>query len=1207
MRPQLQGCFLFILCSSVLVNVTAQDEARALLRWKDSLNSHSLISWTLANGSSSPCRWTGIKCNAAGSVVEINLPQSELDGTLEKFNFSAFRNLVRLDLDVNNLVGLLPSEIGSLKKITYLDLGTNNFNESIPAEIGNLLELRVLRLNNNSFTGNIPYQLSNLRKVWNFDLGGNYLNLPDPLRFSGLPSVTRLVIYLNNLTDFPPFIFNCPKLIYLDLSENLIASPIPSELWTNLKNLEFLKLTDNTIEGSIPVTVAHLTKLRHLGLGYNSLNGSIPPEIGSLSNLEVLELNNNPLEGPIPPSIGNLTKLQRLELTDAGLEFTIPDELGSCTNLTYLALAVNRLSGVLPLSLSKLTQITEIGLSGNRFSGEIHPYFLSNWTRLISLQLQSNNFTGKIPPQVRSLRKLQYLFLFDNSFSGQIPAEIGNLTDLIILDLSDNQLSGPIPSTIGRLDSVKNISLFGNELSGIIPDEIGNISTLEFLDLSGNNLQGSLPSTITSLQNLLLFYVPSNNLTGTIPEDFAPPFLKNVSFAANNFSGRLPPRICEGGELVYITADNNKFTGPIPESLKNCTGLTRVRLENNLLDGNISEAFGVYPDLDYMDLSNNRLYGELSPKWADCESLSSFRLSGNSISGTIPAAIGRMQQLEVFGIASNELTGEIPKELFNSSSRLYDLNLSRNQLSGQIPARIGQSTLLQKLDLSGNNLTHPIPDELGDCQNLITLKLGMNKLNGSIPFRLGSLTFLQTELDLSQNLLTGSIPSQFDSFRQLEKLNISHNLLTGSIPPLGDMFGLREVDISFNNLSGPLPNAQAFVKASREELQGNPGLCSNKQVQGLKPCSSSVSSKNGSKKTNWKVIIAVLVPVALVAILLSAAVIIVLHRRRSKTPDEENYTSTGESSFSIWNFDGRLAFKDLVAATENFDDKYIIGRGGQGSVYKALLPKGEIVAVKRLHKSSDDGFSDIDKKNFESEIRALTEIRHRNIIKFYGFCSMNGSMFLVYDFVERGSLGGILYAEEGRNLDWVTRLKIIKGLAHALSYLHHDCKPAIVHRDISRNNVLLDSAYEPRLSDFGTARLLKPNDSLWTAPVGAYGYIAPELATTMKVTEKCDVYSFGVLALEIAMGKHPGEIVSRLEKGDWDMLLVEALDERLPPPTRLLAQELVFVMKLALRCTLPNPRTRPTMHHVSSELLARNSPPLSEPLRTITLRNLKVM
>ncbi|KAJ0792481.1 putative protein kinase RLK-Pelle-LRR-XI-1 family [Helianthus annuus] len=283
-------------------------------------------------------------------------------------------------------------------------------------------------------------------------------------------------------------------------------------------------------------------------------------------------------------------------------------------------------------------------------------------------------------------------------------------------------------------------------------------------------------------------------------------------------------------------------------------------------------------------------------------------------------------------------------------------------------------------------------------------------------------------------------------------------------------------------------------------------------------------------------------------------------------------------------------------ATKNFNEKYCIGKGSFGSVYKATLPTGQIVAVKKLKTTSTDEVPAKNKQSFENEIPALTEVRHRNIIKLYGYCCKESEMYLVYEYMEKGSLGNVLYGVEAiLNLEWATRVNIVQDLAHALAYLHHDCNPPIVHRDVSINNVLLETDMVPRLSDFGTAKLLNPDSSNWTGVAGSYGYMAPELALTMKVTEKCDVYSFGVVTFEIMMGRHPGELLTSLQSSyptstspeSLVLLLKDILDQRLLPPTDKETEQVARVLNVALGCTRVSPESRPSMRTVAQELSPR--------------------
>ncbi|CAL5386024.1 unnamed protein product [Camellia sinensis] len=364
---------------------------------------------------------------------------------------------------------------------------------------------------------------------------------------------------------------------------------------------------------------------------------------------------------------------------------------------------------------------------------------------------------------------------------------------------------------------------------------------------------------------------------------------------------------------------------------------------------------------------------------------------------------------------------------------------------------------------------------------------------------------------------------EITNLQRLENLNLSHNNLSGIIPKgFEDMQGLAFIDISYNQLQGPILMSNAFMNASIEALQGNKDFCGN--VKGLQPCKVPFALHKHTLEKRTLVLVVVL-PLSGALLLLGAFIglLIMFNSRKTKSQVEEGDTQPPrEDLLSISIFNGRAMYNDIVK---------------DGTVYKAKLPLANIVAVKKLHPLSERA----DRKDFLNEVRALTEIKHRNIVKLFGYCSHARHSFLVYEYLERGSLATIFNKdEEAKELNWPKRVNIFKGVASAWSYMHHDCTLPIVHRDISSNNVLIDEEYKARVSDFGTAKLLKLDSSNWSAFAGTYRY----------VTEKCDVYSFGVLALEVIKGKHPGDfIMSLLTPVVESIQLKDVLDQCLSLPS----------------------------------------------------------
>ncbi|KAJ0795433.1 putative protein kinase RLK-Pelle-LRR-XI-1 family [Helianthus annuus] len=915
----------------------------------------------------------------------------------------------------------------------------------------------------------------------------------------------------------------------LNLSSSGLNGTLDQLSFSSFPNLEYFELSLNNFFGIIPSEIRHLSNLLYLDLSSNQFTAIIPPELGELRNLYTLHLYQNQLNGSIPQTICQMKFLSGLALDNNNLHGSIPTCLGQLSNLSYLYLNRNNISGSIPHELGNLYNLTD-------------------------LQMNNNSLTGVIPETLVNLKNLIFLILYQNQLNGPIPREIGKMHSLEHVELQLNNLSGPIPSSLGELKSLYLLRLHSNKLSGPIPQELGNLTSLSNLQLGINQLTGSIPSSFGNLQTLEELSLNNNQLSGPIPPEF----------------GKM--------KWVAIEMTNNSFSGSrIPKSLYNCSSLIRARFEGNQITGDVFKSFGVYPDLHYINLNDNQIYGKISDNWSKCRNLYSIQMGGNRIQGNIPPSLGNLIQLGILNLSFNSLVGEIPKE-FGRMTRMEKLLLSNNRLSGVVPQDLGSLTDLLNLDLSMNKLNGSIPSFLGQCPQLFSLNLSNNRFTGEIPVQLGRLVHLSV-LDLSRNSLIKEIPSGLSSMSSLETLNLSHNKLSGYIPArLESMNGLLNIDISYNHLQGPLPKSKAFLNLPFEALRGNENLCGN--ITGLKQCASQSRTSNGKHK------LALVISLPLLGALLLGSLIgiFTFYRWRSNYhPSTQlvNKHKDGNSFFSISTFNGRKTFEEIVSQTEEFNKVYCIGVGGCGSVYKVKLSSGDVVAVKRLHSSSEV----INHNNFLNEIRALTIIRHRNIVRLLGYCSHSQISFLVYEYLEGGSLADKLSHETAQTLDWMKRVNIIKGVAYALSYMHHDCSPPIIHRDISSKNILLDSEYEACVSDFGTSKILNPNSSNWSNIAGTFGYLAPELAYTMKVTEKCDVYSFGVLVLEIIKGEHPGDIITSLETTSMeDLNFTDLMDHRLFFSIPGIKEVLTSILILAIECINSNPEIRPTMHQVSKNI-----------------------
>ncbi|CDP20273.1 unnamed protein product [Coffea canephora] len=825
--------------------------------------------------------------------------------------------------------------------------------------------------------------------------------------------------------------------------------------------------------------------------------------------------------------------------------------------------------------------VNRLNLTNTSINGTLYRFPFSSLPNLEYVDLTLNYISGSIPPQIGNLSKLTYLDLQRNLFSNTIPREIGQLRNLQTLHLNGNGLNGSIPEEMGELRSLSDLALADNYLEGSIPASLGNLKNLTDLYFYNNLLSGAIPPEIGYLDNLVSIYMYRNHLSGPIPHSFGNlNMLKALHLYSNNLSGLIPPELGNLTSLDSLSLFNNKLNGSIPPSLGNLTNLTILHLYGNQLSGSIPKELGNLKFLEDLELSDNMLTGSIPATLGNLSNLQYFYVLKNQLSGNLT-------QLGVLNLSSNRLIGEIPKE-FGKMTSMLNLFLQHNQLSGDIPQELGSLTQLLILDLSANSLNGAIPGTLGNCQKLFQLDLSSNFLSQTIPIQFGQLIQLSI-LNLSHNFLDGEMPSAFRNLQSVEILDLSYNNLSGLIPQdLDELPGSTHINISFNNLEGPIPLGKAFVNVTIEQVKGNKGLCGN--ITGLEPCESPPVEGSHKRHKGRRLVLIILLPLLGSLLLLCAFVgAFLLYERRKRAAKAEGMDVNGDDFYSISIFDGREMYKQILKATEDFNATFCIGEGGYGSVYKVKLPSADVVAVKRLHHSSEM----TDRNGFLNEIKALTNIRHRNIVKLYGFCSNSKHSILVYEYLERGSLANILSKEAAaKKLDWQKRVNIIKGVAYALSYMHHDCSPPIVHRDISSNNILLDSEYEAHVSDFGTAKLLKKDSSNWSALAGTYGYIPPEFAYTMQVTEKCDVYSFGILALEIIKGKYPGDYISQLlcpTPGTGNLQLEDMLDQRLSHPTKEVEEALISIIKIARGCVAANPNSRPTMYIVS-ELLAVGAP-----------------
>ncbi|XP_008797123.2 LRR receptor-like serine/threonine-protein kinase RPK2 [Phoenix dactylifera] len=969
-----------------------------------------------------------------------------------------------------------------------------------------------------------------------------------------------------------------------------------------------------------------VTGLNVTGSKSSPLAGALAVAVGNLTELRVLSLRHNAFSGEIPvAAVGALRHLEVLDLRYNNFSGKIPDEISYLPFLRVLDLAYNSLSGPIPEKLIGFSRLESVDLSFNQLTGEIKISPLSSCRFLTHLKLSSNFLVDKIPPEIGNCSNLQTLLLDRNILEDQIPADIGQITNLRILDVSRNSLTQSIPRELGNCRKLSVFVLTDlidftssdsssvgssdieefNAFSGAIPPEILSIPSLEILWAPRANLHGHLPDYRNGSCSLKFLNLGQNYIAGLIPEWLG--MCKNLSFLdlSSNYLQGLVPVSLQVQCMVYFNVSQNLLSGSLPGlSESHCTdGLIFGSQNDSLLEG---ENLGTAYSANILQNAGNALESVLNNEFVILHdfswngftgSLPSFSLpvdkkfsyglflNNNKFNGSLSSKLfGSCEVGSGFAVnlSVNQISGST--EMLSSCLLLKSFEAANNQFSGPITSDIGNLHLLKHLDLRRNHLNGSIPGQLGELKYMEQVLLAGNNLSGVIPVQLGGLSSVSV-LDLSGNSLSGSIPSSLAHDAKLELLLLDHNQLTGSIPPpFSTLARLTVFDVSFNNLSGSIPHFEHLGDC--KFFVGNYFLQPCPDSNSPSPFGRSFETNDsnwGGGKSGLKPFTVAAVASASIIVLVLVVLVLVLVCRKRKFVRVKSLRRKVVVTFA--DAPAELTYDYVVRATGNFSIQNLIGTGGFGATYKAELVPGFLVAVKRLSIGRFQGL-----RQFDAEIRTLGRIRHKNLVTLIGYHMGEAETFLIYNYLSGGNLETFIRNMSSRNVHWHEIHKIAQDVAQALTYLHYSCVPRIVHRDIKPSNILLDEKLNAYLSDFGLARLLEVSETHATTDVaGTFGYVAPEYATTCRVSDKADVYSYGVVLLELMSGKRSLD-PSFAEYGNgftivaWGRLLIqeERADELFSPTLWESGpkDKLVEMLRLALACTVDSISVRPSMKQV---------------------------
>ncbi|EOY01502.1 LRR receptor-like serine/threonine-protein kinase [Theobroma cacao] len=778
---------------------------------------------------------------------------------------------------------------------------------------------------------------------------------------------------------------------------------------------------------------------------------------------------------------------------------------------------------------------------------------------VVGLGAPSQNLSGFLSPTIGNLTNIQMVLLQNNHISGDIPSEIGSLSKLETLDLSNNNFAGQIPSTLSHLTSLQYlyepVRLANNSLSGEIPASLANLTQLHLLDLSFNNLSGDAPTFPAKVFRQL--------------DQNCKPLEANAATYDRTKLGMLDPTGHSGSFSKSKSNPNNTwFSQSDTQELPNPTRSLPASLVPYIQKKLVTFLGAATETMEFRKEKFVLCCVALLCLWSSACGL----LSPKGVNFEVQALMG----IKNFLVDPHRVLDNWDEAAVDPCSwsmvtctpdgLVVGLGAPSQNLSGTLAPTIGNLTNLQHVLLQDNNIAGHIPSELGKLPKLNTL-------------------------DLSSNSFSGQIPSSLSHVKSLQYLRLNNNSLSGPIPSsLANMTQLTFLDLSFNNLSGPMPGFYAKT-FNWHSIVGNPLICATGNEQDCSrtrpmpisfPLNNSQSSQPSGRPKSHRIVLAFGSSLGCICLLILGFGLLLWCRQRHKQQIFFDVNEQHREEVCLGNLK-RFPFKELQVATNNFSSKNLVGKGGFGNVYKGYLQDGTVVAVKRLK----DGNAIGGEIQFQTEVEMISLAVHRNLLRLYGFCMTATERLLVYPYMSNGSVASRLKAKPA--LDWGTRKRIALGAARGLLYLHEQCDPKIIHRDVKAANILLDDYCEAIVGDFGLAKLLDHRDShVTTAVRGTVGHIAPEYLSTGQSSEKTDVFGFGILLLELISGlralefgktaNQKGAMLDWVRKIHLEKKLEMLVDKDLKNNYDRI--ELEEMAQVALLCTQYLPSHRPKMSEV---------------------------